>query len=65
MSYFILWLNFVDDTYDTNDSETNESNRRSALLPSGRIKPYVDFGPFYESVEKARLEGSLPEDIEF
>ncbi|KAK7603863.1 hypothetical protein V9T40_003862 [Parthenolecanium corni] len=53
------------DTYDTNDSETNGSNRKSAILSSGRILPYVDFRPYYENVETAKLEGSLPEDIDF
>ncbi|GLH04118.1 Probable protein phosphatase CG10417 [Gryllus bimaculatus] len=54
-----------------NDTSTTESS--SDLFPARtnptdkdkRIEPYVDFSDFYQNIEKARREGTLPTDIDF
>lgn len=36
-----------------------------AYIGEPKIKAYVDFTKFYENVEKARREGTLPDDFDF
>ncbi|XP_022189236.2 TGF-beta-activated kinase 1 and MAP3K7-binding protein 1-like [Nilaparvata lugens] len=53
---------------DTNTSTATSTTTTSTVPPTNQpqlIKPYVDFSEFFRNVEKAKLEGCLPEDIEF
>lgn len=56
---------------DTNTSTATSTTTSTSTAPptnndsDKRIKPYVDFSDFFRNVEKAKLEGCLPEEIEF
>lgn len=51
-------------TSSTESSEQIKSNQSQNMLldEDGRIGPYVDFTSFYQSVRKAKDEGTIPED---
>lgn len=59
-------------TVDHFDPSSNDTSTTSDI-PIGqrppdrnaRIKPYVSFAEYFENVEKRRVEGTLPDDIEF
>lgn len=48
----------------TSYSSTNTSVNNSAFIER-KTKPYVSFKEYFANVEKARMEGTLPKNIEF
>ncbi|XP_018336381.1 TGF-beta-activated kinase 1 and MAP3K7-binding protein 1-like [Agrilus planipennis] len=54
---------------NTNDTSSSSDGRRTdtddGLGPDQRIDAYVDFSIYYNNVEKARKNGTLPEGIDF
>lgn len=56
------------DTAVTSSTETTDSSSDTYTArrePAKTVKPYVDFSDYYKNVEQARLDGTLPEGIEF
>lgn len=55
----------------TNNTNTTEESSSDPMLsqaistPPAPILPYVDFSDYYANVERARLQGTLPEGINF
>ncbi|XP_015585361.1 TGF-beta-activated kinase 1 and MAP3K7-binding protein 1 [Cephus cinctus] len=58
---------------DNVDTSTTETSTTSDIYPpdakpldrNAKIKPYVDFTEYFQNVERRRLEGTLPEGIDF
>ena len=53
------------DTSTTDSSSNLFSDRPKPLDRNRRIDAYVDFSAYFDKVEKARSEGTLPLNIEF
>ncbi|XP_063237852.1 TGF-beta-activated kinase 1 and MAP3K7-binding protein 1-like [Bacillus rossius redtenbacheri] len=49
---------------DTSDTSTDSSSLIHSIEQS-KVDPYVDFSEYYRSVERMRLEGTLPPGIDF
>lgn len=71
----LIGISFLfSDSSESNEiisSELPDSNKPTiptelkTYIEEPKIKAYVDFSKFYENVEKARREGTLPDDFDF
>ncbi|KAG5877078.1 hypothetical protein JTB14_011782 [Gonioctena quinquepunctata] len=52
-------------TSDTTSSQDSKTETDDGVGPDQRIEAYVDFSAFYTNFEKAKMDGTLPADLDF
>lgn len=53
-----------DDAWSTNKSSTELNNKKPEENTKKRIKPFVDFGEYFEKFQEFEKRGTLPEFLQ-